>query len=446
MMQNTKPDKHSFSELKTQNSKLKKAVAFLWDESFLWGLMAYKTLKANSLPFELIRSEDIKNGKLKKYKMLFVPGGWASNKLKALGQTGIDEIKLFVKNGGNYLGFCGGAGLATMDGIGLLNIKRKPTKDRVPSFSGRIHLNINNHPIWCTSLHNSDTPSPIFHAWWPSQFMIRDNSIKILATYADALPDAFSSDLNIGDVKANSGWLLLEELYKINLDPKRLLNEPAVVEDGFGKGKVVLSLIHFDTPDDINGSMTLRNLWQYLAGQKTENRGQKPEKGLKLNLSRIDRHASLIEELENAIQELIEFGERNFLWFWRNPMLLQWRRGVRGLEYCTLYVMIKETAKIIKERNMPYETKEGSPSPSAITDYALHIKKLLLPFTDKAKKLLTLERLAMQNGHITYERCDNTEIQKIRTELFSDSKSHGGLFKNLIDKVDALLYKLLKQN
>ena len=104
-MQNTKPDKHSFSELKTQNSKLKKAVAFLWDESFLWGLMAYKTLKANSLPFELIHSEDIKNGKLKKYKMLFVPGGWASNKLKALGQTGIDEIKLFVKNGGNYLGF-----------------------------------------------------------------------------------------------------------------------------------------------------------------------------------------------------------------------------------------------------------------------------------------------------------------------------------------------------
>ncbi|MBA4348846.1 MAG: hypothetical protein C0415_02515, partial [Thermodesulfovibrio sp.] len=82
----------------------------------------------------------------------------------------------------------------------------------------------------------------------------------------------------------------------------------------------------------------------------------------------------------------------------------------------------------------------------SITDYALHIKKLLLPFADEAKKLLTLERLAMQNGHITYEMCANPEIQRIRTRLFSDSKSHGGLFKNLIDKVDALLYKLLKQN
>ena len=50
----------------------------------------------------------------------------------------------------------------------------------------------------------------------------------------------------------------------------------------------------------------------------------------------------------------------------------------------------------------------------------------------------------MQNGHITYERCDDPEIQKIRTELFGDSKSHGGLFKELIDETDKLLYALIK--
>ena len=80
--------------------------------------------------------------------MLFVPGGWASNKLKALGDKGTAEIKKFVRNGGNYLGFCGGAGLATLDGMGLLDIKRMPTKQRVPSFNGRIHLNVNEHPVW----------------------------------------------------------------------------------------------------------------------------------------------------------------------------------------------------------------------------------------------------------------------------------------------------------
>lgn len=44
--------------------------------------MAYKALKANGLPFELLRSEDIRKGRLKNYRMLFVPGGWASNKLR----------------------------------------------------------------------------------------------------------------------------------------------------------------------------------------------------------------------------------------------------------------------------------------------------------------------------------------------------------------------------
>ena len=114
-------------------------------------------------------------------------------------------------------------------------------------------------------------------------------------------------------------------------------------------------------------------------------------------------------------------------------MLLQWRRGVRGLEYCTLYVMIRELSDISHQLSAGDKEK-------------LHkIKKLLLPFTEKAKQLLILERHAMQNGHITYERCDDPEIQKIRTELFGNSKSHGGLFKELINDVDDVLYSLIKQ-
>ena len=100
--------------------------------------MAHKALDAGGLACDLIRSEDVRKGKLSDYSLLFVPGGWASNKIKALGNDGIEEIKRFVHEGGAYLGFCGGAGLATMDGIGLVPVKRRPTKDRVPSFSGRI--------------------------------------------------------------------------------------------------------------------------------------------------------------------------------------------------------------------------------------------------------------------------------------------------------------------
>jgi len=424
------------SKFKVQSLKSKKDVAFLWDESFLWGLMAYKALKSNGLSFKLIRSKDIKNGQLKNYKMLFVPGGWASNKLKTLEGDCISKIKQFVSNGGNYLGFCGGAGLATLEGLGLLNIKRKPTKERVPSFSGRICLNINEHPIWKGLLTSSLVAhhlSLIFNAWWPSQFLIEDKSIKILATYGDALPDSFISDLNVGDVEANDGWSGLEEIYQINLNSKRLLNEPAVVEGFVGKGRVILSLIHFDTPEDKNGARVLSNLWGYLGSWV---KSQDSKHGEQTAPCALPLASELISEIESSVTDLIILGMRNFLWFWRNSMLLQWRRGVRGLEYCTLYVMIKEIAEILKTQNIEIEIHN-------IEKSLRKIKGLLIPFAGKAKRLLILERFAMQSGHITYERCGDPEIRKIRAELFSSSKRHGGLFKKLIDEIDNLLYLLI---
>ena len=141
--------------------------------------MAFSALKSAGLPFDLVRSEDIRNGILHDCSMLFVPGGWASNKLKALGEEGIREVRNFVGGGGSYLGFCGGAGLATLDGIGLLNISRVPTKDRIPSFSGRIEIHLDNHTIWS----GLDRTAAVFNAWWPSQFSINDPSVNMIAKY-----------------------------------------------------------------------------------------------------------------------------------------------------------------------------------------------------------------------------------------------------------------------
>ncbi len=429
---------------KIQNSGLKKKtnppIAFLWDESFLWGLMANRTFRGLSLPFDLVRAEEVRAGALREYKMLFVPGGWASNKNKALGDTGMQAIRDFVHSGGNYLGFCGGAGLATLDGIGLLNIRRRPTRERVPSFSGRIHLHINEHPIW-KGLNRGQ--SPVFHAWWPSQFVVEDENIRILATYGDALPDSFSSDLNTHDIEATGDWKEIEKVYGINLDPKRLLNEPAVAEGRFGKGKVILSLIHFDTPDDMNGQQVLKNLWKYLAGkQGSGEAGKRGSEEARNYRSAEDKTSELLA----LCSDLISLGERNFLWFWRNSMLLQWRRGVRGLEYCTLYVLIKEIAETVRKRKSVKMRKRGSREACKLSfdDSLDNIRNLLVPFVEKAERLLVLERQTMQRGYITYERCDDSEIKALRAELFSEAKSHGGMFKRLIDEIDELLFLLIK--
>ncbi|MGO9951421.1 MAG: BPL-N domain-containing protein [Dissulfurispiraceae bacterium] len=401
--------------------------AFLWDESFLWGLAAFEALRAVGLPFDLIRSNDIRAKKLRDYSMIFVPGGWASNKLKALGEEGVREIRRFVGNGGSYLGFCGGAGLATLDGIGLLNINRVPTKDRVPSFSGGTRFKLSKHGIWD---HLSESIAPIFHVWWPSQLLIADPGIDILATYDEAQPDSFSSDLNVGDVhKYYGNWEALEHSYRINLDPFRLAGQPALVEGRYGKGKVVLSLIHFDTPDDANGGTVLVNLWKYLSSSEPRKRRSGEVR------NEDSEKKQILGEIMTAAEELISFGERNFLWFWRNRLMLQWKRGIRGLEYCTLYAMIKAAAD--HAENIPLD------DPSFLSR-ALEIKNMLLPFKEKAEKLLLFERMALQDGlRITYEKSDDPQILQLRSELFSTSKSYGGLFKELLDEIDDLTFYLL---
>lgn len=402
--------------------------ALLWDESFLWGVMALKALDACGLACDLIRSEDVRKGRLPDHSLLLVPGGWASNKLKALGDKGVEEIMRFVHDGGAYLGFCGGAGLATEDGIGLLPVKRRPTMERVPSFSGRIRLTMSDHPLW------QGVSEPIFHAWWPSQLLV-DKSVSVLATYDVAMPDSFSSDVNIGDAEAGGGWAELERIYQINLDPKRLKHEPAVIEGRFGKGTVLLSLVHFDTPDDGNGATVLKNIWmQHGAGPASDTSGTAASHDAKCAAV---PHRSL-SELVTAVDGLIDLGLRNFLWFRRNPLLLQWRRGVRGLEYCTLFVLVNEIASLMDKQGFRPEVLE--------LEHRLDlIKTLALPFVERASELLVRERFAMQNAHITYERCDDQRIRDLRDGLFSRAKSHGGAFKEIIDQLDLVLSSLLRK-
>jgi putative intracellular protease/amidase len=415
----------------------------LWDGSFLWGLMARRALMEAKLPFDLLRSEDVRKGALSRYRMIFVPGGWASNKINALGDRGMEEIRRFVAGGGSYLGICGGAGMATENGLGLLPIKRKPPRERVPSFSGPIRLSCADHAMW------QEIDTPVFFVWWPSQFQVEDPNIKVLARYEEAQADAFSADINVVDGRI-IGWPGLEQRYGILLDPSRLRGEPAVLEGRFGRGRVILSLVHFDTPGDRNGAAVLRNLWgppsschpsDPPAGVKCKPR--RPFKGVPKNI------LDSVEEIHAAITELIVTGARNFLWYWRNPLLLQWRRGVRGLEYSTLAAMIGEIRRGLN--NPGASGPEGRPAVTGAIDplrWEEDLKEIrgqLIPFCEKAKRLLIKERLYMMNASLSPVECADEEISRLRHELFASAMNHGGHFKRLIDPMDRLLYDLIKE-
>jgi hypothetical protein len=420
----------------------KRPCALFWDESFLWGVMACRALREAGLPFDILRAEDVRSGALSRYRMIFIPGGWASNKLIALGEEGCEKIRLFVEAGGSYLGICGGAGMATDDGIGLMPVGRKPSRQRVPSFSGGVRISPADHMIW------QGIEEPAFTAWWPSQFRIGDHNIRVLAAYDEAQLDAFSSDIRVEDGLSH-GWPVLEERYGILLDPARLRGEPAVLEGRCGNGKVILSMLHFDTPGDRNGAVVLRNLWRCLASSDIavpafSSYVQKDRSCPDLSPEIL----AFIEEIDTGVTDLITTGASNFLWYWRNPFLLQWRRGVRGLEYSTLAVMITEIRKRLDHHRCGYPDVRpgypGSPDPLRLQSDLEEIRRQIIPFVAKAQRLLVRERFYLQKAPLSPLACADEEIQRLRQELFASAMSHGGDFKRLIDAVDRLLYRLIR--
>ena len=274
--------------------------------------------------------------------------------------------------------------MATEDGMGLMPIRRRPTADRVPSVSGPVRLSLTGHRIW------KGVDAPVFFAWWPSQFRVADKSTHVLASYEEVLPDAFSSDIPVADGRV-TGWPALEARYGILLDPARLHSEPAVLEGQFGQGKVVLSLIHFDTPGDRNGAAVLKNLWDYLApGWPSESPARKDRSRRRLSPGAAEFH-DVMDGIKAAVSDLISTGSRNFLWYWRNPLLLQWRRGVRGLEYGTLAVMTEEIGKCLSGIDGG-QTYASSPDLLRIGEATAEIRDQLLPFVEKVKRLLIRER------------------------------------------------------
>ncbi|MDA8090048.1 MAG: BPL-N domain-containing protein [Nitrospiraceae bacterium] len=402
--------------------------ALLWDESYLWGLIAYRALKKLSLDFSLITSDEIKHGALDGGRLLYVPGGWASNKFASLGNEGAQKIKEFVKNGGSYIGVCGGAGLATSEGLGLLDIKRRPLNERVPSLSGKIRAKIvSAHPFW----NGLKGHSPLFNIWWPSQFKIEDPSIKVIASFDGPSPGAFSSDLNVGSVR---DWDALEAEYKLNLNPGRMRGEPLALEGAYGAGRIFLTLIHPDTPNDPNGEGALKNLWEYLGGERSEGKGKEIKKTVFFP-GRQNGNGILKRKLLAPVKELFDLGSRNFLWF-KDGWIVRWRRGVRGLEYFTLYELVKELARRVGQA--PASVEQQVEIESLIPE--------LRGFTEKAGRLLMLERLALQRGEaLTFSKASDPDMAVLREKLFSNAKSHGGRFKELLDKVDRVLYGYLKR-
>ena len=277
----------------------------LWDRGGLWALMTLEAAWQRGLALRPISAAQIVAGGLESARMLVVPGGWSTHKKKALGRAGGAAIAEFIKQGGVYLGFCGGAGLALSvpDGLGLIPLGRASGAQRLPGLSGPVMVRpargAGEHALW------RQMPSPArLLVWWPGQFdEPQDPSIQVIARY-----------------QGPTGELRLAEREQ---DPSPLWGQPAVVQARLGRGRLFLSYLHLDTPGDQSGGRALERLWAAWLGGKAPARPPTPPSAPQPRVAALaDRCAALWEQ-----------GRALGLWRARHPAMPLWQRGARGLEF-----------------------------------------------------------------------------------------------------------------
>ncbi len=444
-------------------------VAVLWTQSFIWGLLCMDTLSVLDVPFRLLSASEICEDSLDAFRILLVPGGWAADKVRVLGETGRQKIARFIDEGGSYVGFCGGAGLALSSppSLCLTPIRRMPLSERLPSASGEIYISgALSHPAW----ENLPARIPV-SVWWPSQFRLDPEPAHppcraaCLASYADPGVGFQVADLRVCDRGERAGWEQLEEAYGINLDPARIKGHPAIIEIEKGKGRLVLSYAHLETPGDGWGNRLFFNILNYLDDvscvstsccEKSANGSplpQGPKRGPSLLTpqapgaapSGIRYPASGISKAKQAAADLIAFGEANLLWNWRNPWLLNWRRGIRGLEYGALYVTLCYMAEL--EQKLAAEPGPGLGAAVCGADWPERTEELeekTLEFCALAKRLLFEEKTAAGKGTVSKTGKVNERVDPLRLTLFGKRMNHGGFCRELFDLIDRMLLDLIR--
>lgn len=418
-------------------------LAVLWDQSLLWGILCVETLRVLRIPFRLVDAQCIQSGGLGGHRVLVVPGGWASHKAQVLGDVGRKRILEFLHGGGSYLGFCGGAGLALAGphSLGLTTLKRMPLAERLPNASGEVWLRGNSdHPVW----KGLPAVLPVF-IWWPAQFQ-RDGCRDFLplASYYAAGRDFWVADLPMADLpEGDERWSDWERIYGINLNPERILGHDAVVQVQAGRGTLILSYPHLETPESQWGNTLLLNTLHYLDQCAAEFLPVRDCISREASDGPAPPGRTACNHLERAMEatdRLIAFGERHLLWRWRLPWLLQWRRGIRGLEYSMLAVGIRYAADRLK----PFGRKAGE-APQPLWDApAASLAEETLRFCRMAQDLLFEEKLATQSRHLTKLGKVNATVDRLRAELFGEKVSHGGLCRSLFDQLDRFLFSALR--
>ena len=458
--------------------------------------MAWRAVRAMGLPCRLVKGQEIAQGILlgkpqrfhasgeaqlsaatdknaaDRAALLLVPGGNARLKAAGLGEAGRAAVRQWIEAGGNYLGFCGGAGLALShtapkDGLGICPWSRAGYPERLHhliSGHARVRMREGDEFSFCppaggaagsaggqaysmngpatTAEKSGQCPSPrqsqpqqdapggpSLPVWWPGRFAAEDNTpVRVLAAYDAPDADFWLADLPLQSVPPYifDQW---QALYGVNLSADFLKGQPLVVSGDYGQGHYVLSYSHLETPHSPDANAWLAQLLQQLTGL-APSRADVPLWQLRHPCHAWPEDSGPLLAALRHMRGLLDLAVEHHLFFARTHWLWGWRAGLPGAACNNLHAALCTAASL-------------APSPAALAywrEVEPRFSKLADLFAAGAEGYFLACRLAETLHPTLPDAVDRRGLDNQRQALFGHPMSGGGLMEELLDITEELIF------
>lgn len=184
--------------------------------------------KSTNIHVTQVKGEQIAAGSLTNFDVVIFTGGSGSQQAKSLGDSGREQVRNFVRNGGGYVGICAGAYLACNGfdwGVGVLNAKTISSKWQRGKGTVKAEL------LPTTDLFTNKT-AKTFDVLYANGPIIQPNTSSNIPPYETIA--AFRTELAKNDT------------------PKGIMiNAPAMARGTYGQGRVVISSPHPEQTDGL---------------------------------------------------------------------------------------------------------------------------------------------------------------------------------------------------
>lgn len=433
---------YHFMDIHTYKSAFQPDINILWDGSPLWGHLVLNAVIQMGLSYDIITAKELCLYGIGA-KILIVPGGSSKLKLKSLGDKGMAVVQSFVREGGIYLGFCGGAGLGLRGKLGFCPWDRN-------CYASRMQHQVSGH-VECSIVSDTLTGSArkvSLPVWWPGRFQesSSDVGVRVLARYESAGKDLFIGDIPLQILPSTTfdDW---KNLYGVSLYPTLLDDQPAIVAGTYGKGQYVLSYSHLETPESPDANALLGNiLRQYLGNTETNKvddamieswgRGSNmtcpQDFSVKWLVVSANKEWAVLAELYAQVEKLFQFGTELSLLFPRYSWLYGWHTSMPGAQLNALKV------SLLRSLSLPSIPSRKVFMEKNIKEFAQNMSI----FINGAQSWFTAKRLS--ESFSIMEALPQEILEAQRNELFGYQMHGGGLCGTLLKWLDAFL--LLPKN